>query len=495
MSVLEWSILAARLAVSGVAAASVLLAYRVVRRRCPRCARLLALGIIARAAVGLSAFWISYARIPILPELQLGPGFWDLAPDAETYYESALAVLDGGVGVVNWERGSPVHIVILAGWMAIVGVSPAAALFLNLVAYVWTSALLVNWFAPQRSGDATPALVALLGFSISPALVLHGSQPLKDELFLYMIVASTLAGAVALKGLMSAAPGARAWARGVGATAIICVAVYLMAGIRTYYPPLLLSGLGVAIIAGVGWVPRRDWGRYAVAAVAVLVVVTASYLAGAGSLFRLFLESGVDRMRQGFIASPSGTSLSTAKLPPPRSNEPAILEIEPEPRSYAASGGVTAVASPVSPTAGVAAPPTVWDVWIRVLNPSEFGFRIRATLKGLLATFVPISLLLHFGAVDFAGGRGLLLVTDMDTIFMNLSLVLVAWVCWTRRSHLRRNWPLAMMLLVPTVGLALLQAYVVTNFGSLFRMRVIMVATAWLLPLTLVTLPDRRLTD
>jgi hypothetical protein len=89
------------------------------------------------------------------------------------------------------------------------------------------------------------------------------------------------------------------------------------------------------------------------------------------------------------------------------------------------------------------------------------------------------------GVMTFAGGRGLLAVTDDDTFYQSLTFLAVLAVLW-------RAWPLTGWrgcYLVLTIGMAVLLAgliaYTVVNFGTLFRLRLMVASLVWLAPLAL----------
>ena len=46
---------------------------------------IVATGLLARIAVGLSLFWMSYLDLPVFRSLQLSGGFWTLMGDARGY--------------------------------------------------------------------------------------------------------------------------------------------------------------------------------------------------------------------------------------------------------------------------------------------------------------------------------------------------------------------------------------------------------------------------
>src|SRR5262249_3277705 len=77
----------------------------------------------------------------------------------------------------------------------------------------------------------------------------------------------------------------------------------------------------------------------------------------------------------------------------------------------------------------------------------------------------PISVLKAVGFVAFAGGRGLLAVTDLDTLFIDLTIVALGLMLWRRADADRSSLCFAIVLAL-TAGV--LMGYVVTNYGTLF---------------------------
>jgi hypothetical protein len=95
--------------------------------------------------------------------------------------------------------------------------------------------------------------------------------------------------------------------------------------------------------------------------------------------------------------------------------------------------------------------------------------------------------------VDFSGGQGFLLVTDIDTVVQAVLLLAALAVVYRRRDALRDNRAFVTFVLVLTAGLWVSMAYVVTNYGTMFRLRPIAMLPIWLLPLaTLRHAPDPR---
>ena len=104
---------------------------------------------------------------------------------------------------------------------------------------------------------------------------------------------------------------------------------------------------------------------------------------------------------------------------------------------------------------------------------------------GLAAIFVPMSLLRAASIVDIDGGRGMIFVADIDTIFLDASLVWLGLYVWRRRAQAGVNVAGLVFAVTLTAISAVLLAYVVTNFGTLLRLRLLIAAPAWLAPLAL----------
>jgi hypothetical protein len=105
--------------------------------------------------------------------------------------------------------------------------------------------------------------------------------------------------------------------------------------------------------------------------------------------------------------------------------------------------------------------------------------RVSRLLVGLAAMFVPISILKALSFVSFSGGRGLLLITDVDTVIMNLFTGACLYAFFKSRHRAAPVWVCLMVVALLTM---LSMAYVVTNFGTLFRLRVLAIAPLCLLP-------------
>ena len=98
--------------------------FRAIARVSPALSRVVAAGIAARALLGVVLFVVSYFQSPFLRSLQLGGGFWALAPDAAMYFRAAVDASRTGIMAMPSDVPSPAFVAVLAWWMAFVGFSP-----------------------------------------------------------------------------------------------------------------------------------------------------------------------------------------------------------------------------------------------------------------------------------------------------------------------------------------------------------------------------------
>ena len=407
-------------------------------------------GVLFRLLAGLALFWISYLDLPLLRGLHSADGFWE--PDARSYFWAATVAIDGGLGTVGDWSASPSYVKALAIWMHIVGVSPASGLYLNLVSYVCSAVLITMAFGRHADAVARRArLLALAALTFSPGLILSASEPLKDQFFSLCLVTMSVAASIWL------IPIARGTFRGYHARIAIgflamCATVYVVAGIRPYVSFFCVAGVA-AVFAAYAWrQPPRRLVRYAGAALLAIGLLWSSFAQGAGAYYPYY-ESKV----LGIVGIA------------PRSEAPANA-LESARAGFVRSGGGTSL---------VRRPPRVHDGnWLATQIE-----RARAVTFGLAASTIPISLLEALSIVEVSGGHGLLFVVDVDTLFVDASCLAVILFLFRERRRLRSAAPYVLYAATAAGVMALLMAYVVTNLGTLFRLRLIPATIVWLLPL------------
>src|SRR5438876_7845405 len=92
-------------------------AYRWIDRRSALLAAFFVTGIVARATAGVTLFAISFFRLGVFTNLQLGDGFWKLAVDGRSYYDLAAHAVAAGLGTITDALPSPLFLRTLAVWM------------------------------------------------------------------------------------------------------------------------------------------------------------------------------------------------------------------------------------------------------------------------------------------------------------------------------------------------------------------------------------------
>jgi hypothetical protein len=507
---------------TGLAVAWLLLcAYRWTRRKDPVLGAILAAGIIVRSVLGSLLFAISYFELPFLRSQQLGGGFWNLALDASAYFQAASNAAAQGLSTLPDDYPSLTFVRMLTVWMELVGVSPASAALLNLACYVLTAVLIVEGSRSVRAAAAVP----LAAVTASPALIVFGTQALKDTLSVLLTVLAIV--------------GVRRWADALNRTAtsprrdgvlgavLLSAAVAGFAGMRAYYSlfiviaVLLTALVSIAIAAG-----RPERLRTGAGYVALLSLLWLMFMANAGRDYSRFATlisatfgnpfapvAMLDRARAGFTATGGATthkeSVGSEGVPPAATTGSRQLAAVPpgaaptrvapsgppsaarRARRAAAAANAPTLLSRGSPQAAVTPPPDETgpnfgpdtQVTARRDGAGGDGLAARAirTARGCAMLFIPISLLQALSIVSFSGGSGLLLITDIDTLVMDAAILGSLLVLFRTRQR-GQSKPVVMFALVLAVFTTLSMAYVVTNFGTLFRLRLLAVTPIWVIP-------------
>jgi hypothetical protein len=287
-----WLVWGARtLAAAGVGVL-ILAGCRYALRLDPLAGKLVSLGVAVRLLAYAGLFFISYFDLPFLRELHTGDGFWRVSPDAKLYHDLALGIPGPDVSLAP----SPGFVRVLGAWMWMVGPGPAAAALLNTTCYVGVCLLVMKLLR----GEARAMRLLAAALSFSPALIVFGSQPLKDPFFLSLVVALCAVAWFVMGHL--ARPE---WRTAVLLGVMLALGFFLLAGIRPYYAIFLLAALAGALpfaaLAGRPRVVRTLW------AAAVVGISTAAVLSGMSAAGR----SAIARF-SGVALSSTGSHLSSA---------------------------------------------------------------------------------------------------------------------------------------------------------------------------------------
>ena len=261
---------------------------------------------------------------------------------------------------------------------------------------------------------------------------------------------------------------------------MIFTAIYGIAGIRAYYALLMCAAYTVAFVM-VCLIAAKG-RRVSVAGLGIgsLVVIYLAFRLGAGPYYDGYKQLAANT----FPDVPAAFGYVPGAPGAPGAPGPAVSSTFNE----------TPVASSVEPS-GLESILTFRNGFVRSgggtnLAATDSGMDLRNVVvdvsRGLLATFVPISLLEALSIVSLDGGGGFLAVTDADTLFLDLGLIAVGTIIWRDRRRLRGGLPAMAFLALLAIVSALLLGYVVTNYGTLFRLRLLAVVPAWLTPLAIL---------
>jgi hypothetical protein len=440
----------------------IVLACRWIAKTSQKIAWLVVIGVVIRLTSGLGLLAASYFDVSVLRDFHTGDGFWSLAPDARVYFRLASQAAANGVFSVAGGSPSPYFVATLGAWFSAFGTSLIAAISFNVTCYVLTVLAVtaaVRW--PSNEGTAsdpwwTPGVLIVAGFTFSPLLVLSSTQPLKDPFFAMLMVVGCVGAFKTLTWMTNRPPlGASLFLAGL---AMMLIAIGGIAGTRAYYGVLfwLAYAAGFIMALSVGAARRR--ARVVPVGIAVLVLMWIVLRIGAGPYYDAY---------RGMAATAVSRSVGVITGLPFGEDDSADLAgtIITFRRGFVRSAGATNLA-----VSGI------------ITTPLAI---MRDTAVGVAATLFPISALQALSVVDIrGGGRGLTWFTDVDTLF--LEAILIASLLLLRRNRVpfRQSAATAVFLIMLSVTTGLLAAYIVTNFGTLFRLRLLAIVPAVLLPLT-----------
>jgi hypothetical protein len=396
------------------------------------------IGLVARALGGCVLFWISYLHLPFGQSLQLGRGFWFFAPDAVNYFDYASqAAADGlyAILTVNPSLPSRFYIQSLAAFIYVLGASPAVGILLNALAYLVTCWLVVAW--TRRAGvGKLPMLVALSAISFCPSWILWSFQPLKDTLFLALMVAYAF---VASEWLDSDTD-AKILKRTALAVFLLSGLLYAVAAIRWYVAVLMTGASALAWLYPLVTFNRRRLAR--VMGVAAFLLLAAVVIPlSAGPYLPVFGQMLFRPQSPGELARVASAATEYV--------------VEKREDSLATSASTLILAG--DGTTGTTFPRAV-------------------------AMFVPRAVGTRLGLVHIDGGRGLWVMAELDTLFLDLTLVAIGWVLWQQHRRGFRVRPVFVLVAMTTAVLIAVLCYQTANFGTQFRLRSMVAVGFMLLP-------------
>lgn len=398
-----------------------------------------AAGLILRALGGATLFLISYFSLPVFESLQLGDGFWFYALDGTSYYRTAAEAARNGVdGILGLDRaGSSVtYTQVLSSAILLFGWTPAAGILVNVAAFLGCAWLIGRW-----GGSGRGAALALAAIAFSPTGILWSTQPLKDSLFIFLVVAYLYALELWKRFWISnAVPESL-----LLSIVLVATTMFALAGIRWYY----------AFIA---------WGASALFFVHVAALARGRHMATALLIgFTAFVLSA-----NAIVASAESYLSATSR----RWIEPFVPDV-------AAPAEVPGLQAEVATVRrGFEAVPGATEIRSGSSTPvaKAIAGAIAATLPRAIANATP---LVHIGGE----GRGLWFVAEIDTLFFD-AVLLVALMSMMRDRRQLAD-PVVAQFVVLTLAVGLPLVYVVNNFGTLIRLREMIFIGLALIPLAL----------
>ncbi|HUR80230.1 MAG TPA: hypothetical protein VM733_05665 [Thermoanaerobaculia bacterium] len=519
------------------AVAALWLLWRVSERHSRRIGMLVAGAVFLRAAAGCTLFWIAYFRLPFARSLQLEErrGFWYFATDGLAYFKRALvAASDGPVGIVTMTSQNPsvVYNKVLAVFTWALGPIPSVGILLNVFAFLGIAAIVASW-ARRYDVGFLPTAVPIVAAGYSPSWVLWSVQPLKDAFFCFVIVLFAFAVDLWVRAWRNDDARVR---RVAAAAALMALAMYALAGVRWYYALVALIAAFVPLAAPVFRRAAPASRRFAAGLVAAGVAVVlaqlivlgagpylpdamrgvlrlkvkpdsvAEVLVGSRRSFDSYKEAGT-RIRVGpklretpppaIAAAPPATTpattpaprpATTTAAPPPPADIPAHV-----PPPVAVAEKPVQPSPPMQPSPPVhvqPAPPVQPAPKPAVVNPVDEDaaqsdvprtWQARA-IAGVTALLLPHSIGEGLGLISLGGGRGFWWFADVDTIFFNVLLFTSLGLLVAARKTAWRD-PFVWYILAVSFAIAGALAYTVSNYGTLFRHRSMILAAVVLLPI------------
>jgi hypothetical protein len=457
-------------------------ACRFVWRRSRLAGLMLAAGLVIRAGGGAIFLTISYFGWPFLTSLQMGNGFWTLAPDAQEYYRL------GGLMAERWQptitRG---YVGPLGLWMRAVGVNPASPVLFAIVMYALAVVTLVTAFGRTRTPAAEQALrLGVAALSFTPMLVYAAVFGLKDVFFTTLVVIMAVAYLTLLVGAV--------WTRTTRTTNLLVAAVGipamgLIAGTRAYFAILLWAAMAVTyagcFMAGVPS-RRRSLAQAAIVlpvlALAIALGAEGNYPRFVGYLIASVPEAVVEHRtpipsvgleeldhRREAVDGYGGNSMLSRRT---KTAGPDSLPVE--------TGGA---GRPPVETGSASRPPVKTGSAVRPSVKTGGAGRLEGIAVGLGAVLLPSAILGKVAGIDLHISPTARLIADADTLAFDLMAAMILWVVIVNRRETRS--PPLLFGLVLALLVALPLAYVMTNFGTLIRLRLLVAAPIWLLTLAL----------
>lgn len=206
-----------------------------------------------RSMMALVLFVVSARELPVFRSVQLGHGFWLLAPDALGYHGRGLEMLTHGVCTGWITAGSPLDV--FGAWVAALYRLFVPHPLVGIAFNVWAAtgmALLAFGLARRLSGSDAPGVAAAALVAFWPSTLVWSTQLLREPGLLFLLfLAFSLVGRLCWQ-----APGRPL--RAGTLLAGIAGTVLLLAKSRAYAGWIMVGAFALAALASLAW--RRGQG-------------------------------------------------------------------------------------------------------------------------------------------------------------------------------------------------------------------------------------------
>ncbi len=403
-----------------------------------------------RLALAISFYAISMYGLPIFQTLQLGDGFWLFARDAPWYHWNAARIAEAfrwGTEIPPLMVGGQLFLVEPDFYLAvafvyrILGAHPLYIPLLN--AMLWSAISILAYLLARRMKGEEAGRMAVVLVSLWPSPHLWSSQILKDTLVIFLLL-SALSLCVQIFGQRG-----RLW---LAAFVPLVVVSFLLTRFRFYLLPIVVLAVGGGVVSSLFRSSRHgQWGN------------AARGLLLAGVLLATFL--GARSVDPAVLLSPAQPE--TGHLQKAPENRDAMALARPHPESGILAGvlktfslGQLASARKGFATAGGAS--NVGDE----VKLEDFWSIVAYLPRGLsYVMFAPFP----WHLLSPAGDTGIF--KWLSGIEVMLILVTAPFLLIATVRAARSGLPEAWVLMIFGIVLASVLGLVVTNIGTLFRLR------------------------
>ena len=435
---------------------------------------IIAAGFVIRALAGQLLFWISWLHLPIARSLQLGNGFWFFAIDGPGYLSYANELIDLGpkaVLFITTAYKSRIYTQVFTAAVAAFGVVSSVAILFNCAAYLATCAI-IQRIGPRDSRMERPRVVALAAVAFGPGMILWSLQALKDTFF-FLLIAALIWACFRWQELWREGASPK-WRRLLACAAAMLVVTYAIGGIRWYFAAFVWALCPVFFILTA--LPARPRSSALLAGALLFVLLSQATRLGGGD--------DIPWQVRRLLAPGPVTSLrwwKPSSAPPWQPSSVPGLAVEIRGGFEHTPGATMILAGPA--VAPFPPPPPRQEKKVDAVSRP-----LAATMiTGFAAMFLPRFLAQAVGLIHIGGGRGFWFFVETDTLVFDAVLLFAIVYCTRALRSDARATPLFVLLVLVFLMTAAPMMYTVTNFGTLFRLRLIVYFIAAILPLTLAT--------